>query len=98
NKFFYARVWNKPSNSNTWTEIHHTHSRDVYDPNTPTALIQVVNQSIRCTIPSIYMAKNLVSGEIRMDVYTTIGPLDLDVSAFPADEYTFSLRDLNGEY
>ncbi|EPJ2512025.1 hypothetical protein ACTGOH_004986, partial [Salmonella enterica subsp. enterica serovar Bareilly] len=21
NKFFYARVWNKPSNSNTWTEI-----------------------------------------------------------------------------
>ncbi|VFR13276.1 hypothetical protein SPFM12_00246 [Salmonella phage SPFM12] len=21
-----ARVWNKPSNSNTWTEIHHTHT------------------------------------------------------------------------
>ncbi len=98
NKFFYVRVWVKLLNTDTWVEISHTHSRDVYDPNTPTALIQVGASSIRCTIPSIYMAKNLVSGEIRMDVYTTLGPISMDVSAYPADEYTFSLRDLNSEY
>ncbi|EAB5867586.1 hypothetical protein BXE85_26820, partial [Salmonella enterica subsp. enterica] len=98
NKFFYVRVWMKATGSNKWVEIQHTHSRDVYDPNTPTALIQVGNGNIRCTIPSIYMAKNLVSGTIRMDVYTTLGPLELDISAYPSDEYSFSLRDLNEEY
>lgn len=98
NKFFYVRVWMKSTNDNKWVEIQHTHSRDVYDPNTPTALIQVGDGVIRCTIPSIYMAKKLVSGEIRMDIYTTLGPLSVDISAYPSDEYTFTLRDLNGEY
>ncbi|MCT7476071.1 hypothetical protein N5V81_13895 [Escherichia coli] len=44
------------------------------------------------------MAKNLVSGEPQLGRSdTTIGPLDLDVSAFRRTN-TPSLRDLNGEY
>lgn len=97
NRFYYVRVWMKRLSSDKWVEIKHTHSRDVYDQEEPTALISVNKNNISCTIPSVYMANGKVSGEIRMDIYTTYGKLDLDISGYPSDEYTFALRDLNGE-
>lgn len=97
NKFYYARVWMQRDNSTVWTEIKHTHSRDVYDVNEATALIQVVDQRIRCTIPSVYMKTGLVGGTVRLDIYTTVGPLSIDVSSYPSDTLTLALRDLNGE-
>lgn len=97
NKFFYVRVWQHTANGTGWVEIPHTHSRDVYDPTVGTALIQVNNGAIQCTIPSVYLNSGLVSGEIRMDVYTTLGPLDIDLSSYAMDEFTWNLRDLNDE-
>lgn len=97
NKFFYARVWQHLPNGTGWVEIQHTHSRDVYDPNVATALIQVNGQNIQCTIPSVYLNNGLVSGDIRMDIYTTLGPLDIDLSSYAMDEFAWNLRDLNDE-
>jgi hypothetical protein len=97
NQFFYARVWMMASGSKTWVEIPHTHSRDVYDPQVATALIQVENQSVRLTIPSVYLNTGLVSGEIRLDIYTTIGPLEVDISSYATDQFQFAMKDFNGE-
>lgn len=97
NKFFYARVWQRTSDGTGWVEIQHTHSRDVYDPNVATALIQVNGKELLCTIPSVYLNTGLVSGEIRLDIYTTMGPLDIDLSAYSMDEFQMALRDLNNE-
>ena len=97
NNFFYARVWMMASGSKTWVEIKHTHSRDVYDPQVATGLIQVSGQNVRLTIPSIYLQTGLVSGEIRLDIYTTLGPLSVDISSYTGDQFTFGLRDFNGE-
>lgn len=98
NSFFYARVWQRDAAGTGWVEIPHTHSRDVYDPNVATAVIQVVGQNIRCVIPSIYLTTGLVSGEVRMDVYTTMGVLNVDLSGYAADQFSWDFRDLNGEY
>jgi len=97
NKFYYARVWQHLPNGTGWVEIQHTHSRDVYDPNVATALIQVNGNQLLCTIPSVYLNTGLVSGEIRLDIYTTLGPLDIDLSAYTLDEFSWNLRDLNDE-
>lgn len=97
NQFFYARVWMMASGTSTWVEIAHTHSRDVYDPQVATALIQVEDQSIRMTIPSVYLQTGLVSGEVRLDIYTTIGPLSVDISAYSTDQFQFAMKDFNGE-
>ena len=96
NRFYYARVWNRDSRGK-WKELVATHSRDVYDPNVPTALLQVMGNRIQCIIPSIYMQSGMVSGEIRLDVYTTMGPIDVDLSSYPSDQFTWNLNDLNGE-
>jgi len=97
NQFFYARIWMMASGSTKWTELNHTHSRDVYDVTVPTALVQVLDGSIRCVIPSVYLKTGLISGTIRMDIYTTLGPLNVDISGYPVDEFTFALRDYNAE-
>lgn len=97
NKFFYARVWQRTTDGTGWVEIQHTHSRDVYDPNVATALIQVNGKELLCTIPSVYLNTGLVSGEIRLDIYTTMGPLDIDLSAYSMDDFQMALRDLNNE-
>lgn len=96
NRFYYARVWNR-DNSGKWKELTSTHSRDVYDPAVPTALLQVAGNKIQCIIPSVYMQSGQVSGEIRLDVYTTMGPMDIDLSSYPSDQFTWNLRDLNGQ-
>lgn len=98
NRFYYARVWQKDASGTNWVEIQHTHSRDVYDPNVATAIIQVTGNSLRMTIPSIYLSTGLVSGEIRLDVYTTMGVLNVDLSSYQTDQFSYSFRDLNGEY
>ncbi|QXO09486.1 hypothetical protein pEaSNUABM11_00062 [Erwinia phage pEa_SNUABM_11] len=97
NLFFYARVWMMASGSSSWVEIEHTHSRDVYDPNVATGLIQISGQNIRLTIPSIYLQTGLVSGTIRLDIYTTLGPMSVDISSYSTDQFQFAMKDFNGE-
>lgn len=97
-RFFYARVWQRDAAGTGWVEIQHTHSRDVYDPEVATAVIQVSGQTLRMTIPSIYLTTGLISGDIRLDVYTTIGVLSVDLSSYQTDQFSYNFRDLNSEY
>lgn len=96
-KFFYVRTWQRDAAGTGWVEIPHTHSRDVYDPTVATAVIQVEGSRIRCTIPSVYLTSGLVQGEVRMDVYTTLGPISVDLSSYSLSDFKYTLRDLNNE-
>lgn len=95
--YFMARVWMRKEDSKTWVELATTLSQRTYDVNNPTAVLQVLNGRVRMTIPAIYINKGLVSGEIRLDVYSTIGKLELDLGSFTTQDYSFGLRDLNKE-
>lgn len=77
-KFYYARVYNKSdSTNNQWVEMKTTHTDQVYDPLTPTAVLKVFNNDLQVKIPQIYFTNDTVSGSIRIDIYQTKGYLNL---------------------
>lgn len=95
--YYYSRVWMRKENSRVWVELPTTLSKDNYDPTKPTAYITVGDGVVTANIPSVYMTTGQVNGEIRLDVYSTKGKLELDLASFNESEYTFRFDDLNGE-
>lgn len=86
-KFYYCRAFIKNAVDSEWVEIKTTHSEQVYDPNTPTAVLTVLSNSVSVRIPQIYFNNGLVKDSLRVDIYTTKGSLDLNLSGFSPDSY-----------
>lgn len=98
NKFYYARVWMRNnSTGNKWQELAQTFSKSTYDPTVATAVMELGTGTLAVKIPEVYINSNMVSGDIRVDVYTTLGPLSLDLGNFAADDFQMFMMDLNGE-
>ena len=95
--YFMARVWMRRTGKDNWVELATSLSQRTYDVNTPTAILQVLNGRVRMTIPAIYVNKGMVDGEIRLDIYSTLGELNLDLGSFTSADYQFQVRDLNKE-
>ena len=96
-QFYMARVWMRRLNSEAWVELSTTLSQRTYNVAKPTAVIQVLEEKLKVTIPAIYINKGLVDGEIRVDVYSTMGPIELDLGSYTTDAFEFAMKDLNGE-
>lgn len=85
NQYFYCRVFQ--GSSGAWTELETTHSLQVYSANTPTAVLQVGDGILNLTIPPIYYTNGLVSGNLRVDIYTTQGNVTKDLTNFDSATY-----------
>lgn len=95
NQYYYARVYVAQAN-NTWQEIVTTYTQQVFDPATPTALLTVLqNNQVRIDIPQIYLTTGQVSTEIRVDVYTTMGSVDLVLGDYQLTAWTANFVDLD---
>jgi hypothetical protein len=85
-QFYYARVYSQNSDG-TWTEITTTHTPEIYDITTPTAVLQVLDNNIlQVTIPQIYTATGTLDSTIRIDIYTTQGAINMAL-----DNYSMGL-------
>ena len=80
--YYYTRVYVEDANGN-WGEIHTTHSDQIYDIATPTAVINVVNNVVTVSIPQIYTGTGVLANGIRIDVYETKGAMDLILWEYP---------------
>lgn len=94
--FYYARVYISDGSGN-WSEIHTTHTDQVYDPNQVTAVLQVNGSSLNVKIPLIYFTMGLVTGELRIDVYTTKGEIDVDLGSYEASQFSMNMRTLDDD-
>lgn len=89
NYYYYSRVYYQSNaTNNTWVEIKTTYTDQVFDPNVPTALIKVFSGNISVAIPQIYINSNLISGIIRVDLYTTLGNIDVNLSIYPVSSFS----------
>ncbi len=102
NNYYYARVYyNSNASSGQWVEIKTTYTDQVFDPATPTALLAVYNGYITMSIPQVYISSGLISGTVRIDVYQTLGTVDVNFSNFTIDAFSTSfnaidqVRDIN---
>lgn len=89
-RFFYARVY-QADQDGVWKELKTTHTDQVYDPVTPTAVLKVVEDQLTVEIPTIYLTLGTVTGEIRVDIYTTKGEVELDLGSYPASQFEMHL-------
>lgn len=100
--YYYCRVYYQNNNTNNlWKEILTTHTDQVFDINTPTALIKVYETQINVTIPPIYIYNGVVSGNVRIDVFTTKGNITVNFANYKIPSFELKLspidqkRDIN---
>lgn len=85
-KFYYCRAFTKNANEGTWDEIKTTHTEQVYDANTPTLVLKVLETSLAVRLPQIYFNNNVIKDTLRVDIYTTKGALEINLSGIAPDK------------
>ena len=81
NNYFYAvRVFSVKDD--VYTEFHLTQSESVYDTSKLTALMRVLpdEQKFKLIIPQIYLDNNLVGTSVYIELYTTLGDLNINTT------------------
>lgn len=82
-QFYYCRVYYRNTASqNRWIEIQTTHTDQVFDPFNPTAVLKVFDTYLNLFIPTVYLSSEKLSGDLRVDVYTTRGELTVNLSNY----------------
>lgn len=85
-QYYYCRVWGKQKDGSL-IEYRTTHSDQVYDPNSVTILLRVTDKSLEVRIPQIYITNQSVADEIRVDIFTSKGAINIDLSGFNPSNY-----------
>lgn len=92
-KYYACRIY-RTLTSGEEVEMNLTYSEEVYDPQKPTAVVKVLENEIVVTIPQIYITAGQVIGQLRIDVYTTKGPLETRFDNYQIGSTSFRVRDL----
>ncbi|MNU54528.1 hypothetical protein D3C71_435860 [compost metagenome] len=96
NNFHYARVY-MANSQGQWIEMKTTHTDQVYDPMTPTAVLKVLEGQLQVQIPLVYQSAGMIDSELRVEIYTTVGPLDLILNNYEPGVYTARWLDLDSD-
>ena len=86
-QYYYARVYVEDT-AGKWVEIPTTHTDQIYDITTPTAVLKVMGKTVQLSIPQIYTSTQLLNKAIRMDFYQTKGPMNMPLWEYPINEFT----------
>ena len=93
--YYYCRVYSKVMGD--WRELITTHSKEIFDITEPTAQLTVLENQLVIKIPQIYITNGSVAGEVRIDIYTTLGDIELNLGNFSNDSSSYKWRDLDME-
>lgn len=93
--FCFARAFYRNDSSSSWTEMLTTHTDQVFDSTKPTMLLKVGNGELTTFIPPIYLTKNMVGGEIRVDIYTTKGAIAFAANKYPSSAFTVIMKPID---
>lgn len=97
-KFYHCRVYHKSGNATEWTEIKTTHTDQVFDAYTPTALLQVRENVMNLKLPNVYIdGPARIDGNLRVDIYTTKGKISTDLGSYMPENFVYDLKDINND-
>lgn len=85
--YFFKAYYINPAGD--WEEMLVTHSDQVYDINTPTCLIKVLESSkqVEYYIPPVYINTGRVAGRVKFVMYTTKGEINVDFSDYDFEDF-----------
>lgn len=93
-QYYMSNVYIKNSfTNNEWKLIDISHSDIVFDPDKPTIHVKVMDNRIIYTVPELYLLSNVISGSIKIVVYTTKGMIRLNIHSIDMTEYHLLLGD-----
>lgn len=92
---YYATRVYRTLTDGSQEELKLTYAEEVYDPQKPTALVKLLEGIVNIQIPQIYINNGQVQGELRIDVYTTKGPLETSFESYPIGSIGYRFRDLD---
>lgn len=86
--YYYARVYSVGTDG-TMTEMTTTHAEYQHDTRVPTAYLQVDSEakSLTISVPPIYLSNGMVTNDIRVDIYSTKGALNVPMASVDASQY-----------
>lgn len=96
-QFYYARAYISKDNEETWKEVTTTHSALMYDPDELTVVFKVVNNTLQVSIPTVYVTTGQAEGSIRIDIYTTLGIVDRDMSTVRDTEFYVKFNSIDDD-
>lgn len=96
-QFYYCRAYMRASKSDEWQEIRTTHTDQVYDKDTPTVVLKVVGTKLGVHIPQIYFNEKTIKDSLRLDIYSTKGPLELQLSNYAPASFSARWIDRDGQ-
>lgn len=92
-KFYAARVYVEQQDG-SWIETKQTLSEDVYDPYTVTAKLAILaeDNKVQIRIPQVYFDRKMINSRIKVEVYSSIGELSIDLTGVNPDTYTWNFN------
>lgn len=88
-QFFFCRAYLNDGEPNSkWKPIKTTHTEQSYDPTEVTCVLKVIGQKLRVSIPTIYTNTGLAAGKLRIDVYSSLGAIDVSMSDIQPDKFS----------
>lgn len=92
-KFCYIRAYHKSTDALVWTEIDVCMNKEIFDPKVASVVATVLGGTVEVSIPQIYITNQIISDSVRVDIYTTKGKLDVDLSNYTTAAYAATWRD-----
>lgn len=89
-QYYHARVYTKRNGA--WLELTTAFSDFNYNPHSsvPTAIVKLVDDELKISIPYIYITNGLVTSEIKIELYSTKGELTVDLGNSLSSEFNVS--------
>ena len=100
NDYFYAcRIYSYYPDTSSWVELNQTTSDILYDTTVVTAklLIEPDTHKFTVTIPQVYFDENKIGSKLLIELYTTQGELNVDISQLPSEAFTVSFFNKNAK-
>lgn len=91
-QFYFTRIWGVLPNGSK-IELRTTFSEEIYDPKTPTAIIRQNDDGISIEVPLIYITRGSIGSEIEVEIFTTKGPINLDMAGYTPNSFSLQLGD-----
>lgn len=93
--FYYLRAYWREDNGE-WNEMSVTHSSRVYDVNVPTMHVAIEDGYASVFVPDVYTINRAVGDQIRVDLFTTSGDQEIDLSDYSSADASITWLDLDG--
>jgi len=87
-KFYAIQAYNYKNS--VYTEMSYSLSETIYDVTEPTLRLSLYpeEQKVKASIPQIYFTNDLIGNKMEINILSTKGAIDVDVSAVTSDNIT----------